>query len=282
MNRLTTEMKFTEYLPGKIYRPVVKSYWQLEGNTPGKWERIVPGGCAEILFNLGDPFFIRSQSGWITVDDIFIGGQITGYVDLYLQGSVRLFALRFFPTTAHQVLQVKMDELNDDFTPLIALLPGHILPQRGELAELTCDLNRIKLIENYLEKLLSGYDPQKQQRVSACINALEKNGGQFSKKYLAQELGVSPRRVEQIFTGSIGLRPKLYWRIKRLQRILAVIKKGTYQNFTDLAYQFDYFDQAHFNRDFKNLTGLSPRSYAQAKPFMSSKFSDPAGLSLAL
>ena len=38
-------------------------------------------------------------------------------------------------------------------------------------------------------------------------------------------------------------------------------REENFENFTELAYQYDYFDQSHYNREFKEFTGTNPRNF---------------------
>ncbi|MEQ8906862.1 helix-turn-helix domain-containing protein [Ekhidna sp.] len=275
-------MQFNEYVPCEKYSSLVKCFWSINGEAQNKLERIVPGGCAEILFNLGDPLTIEKGSDVFEFKNVIIGGQITGHVNIPLKGNIDIFAIRFYPSTAHQVLRSDMDDLNDSFYGYSEVVSNKQIPSLDHMLVAGNDKNRIQALNTFLERCLSTYDSSRQVRVNQCIDALNKQTDHFSKYDLAAELKVTSRRVEQIFSELIGLRPKLFWRIKRLQKIVNEMRLGMHHNLTQLAYHFDYFDQAHFNRDFKMLTGIPPKEYLNEQPFLSSKFTDPEGLSQAL
>ena len=51
--------------------------------------------------------------------------------------------------------------------------------------------------------------------------------------------------------------------LNRLQTSLKKISSSKPEKFTDLAYELEYFDQAHFNNDFKLFTNLKPTEYVK-------------------
>jgi AraC-like DNA-binding protein len=59
------------------------------------------------------------------------------------------------------------------------------------------------------------------------------------------------------FHDTIGLHPKRFQRIARLRRAVVAAKAGT--SLAAAAVEGGYADQAHFNREIKQLTGASPR-----------------------
>jgi AraC-like DNA-binding protein len=60
---------------------------------------------------------------------------------------------------------------------------------------------------------------------------------------------------------ALGVSPKWLIRCFRLQDALARLGVGSDVNLSALAQVFGYFDQAHFTRDFKRVTGVSPGRY---------------------
>ena len=81
---------------------------------------------------------------------------------------------------------------------------------------------------------------------------------------LSDKLNLSTSTLRNIFRDNIGLSPKEYIRIKRINDILS-FKIESDEKLTQLAYCFGYFDQAHFIHDFKTTVGVSPKKYFQNK-----------------
>lgn len=74
----------------------------------------------------------------------------------------------------------------------------------------------------------------------------------------ARGAGVGERQFERVFTANLGLRPKLFQRVARIEaalRELAAHGRGG----AELALRHGWFDQAHMARDFRQLVGASPR-----------------------
>jgi AraC-like DNA-binding protein len=69
---------------------------------------------------------------------------------------------------------------------------------------------------------------------------------------------LSVRQVERIFEAHVGLRPKVFARIERLQRALRMSHGDFKQDWAALALSAGYFDQSHMVREFRVLTGETP------------------------
>ena len=60
--------------------------------------------------------------------------------------------------------------------------------------------------------------------------------------------------------------PKLYWRVRRFQRALERFAAAPASSLVDVAMAEGYSDQPHFNRDFRQFTGLTPGQYREISP----------------
>lgn len=81
---------------------------------------------------------------------------------------------------------------------------------------------------------------------------------------LVAESGYSHRRFVTLFTDAVGLSPKRYARVVRFGRALAALPSA--RSCARLAQEMGYADQAHFNREFREMTGMTPSAYLAAAP----------------
>src|SRR6266511_4258566 len=76
------------------------------------------------------------------------------------------------------------------------------------------------------------------------------------------------RRFIQVFTEEIGLTPKLFSRVKRFQRTIAILRQAMAPDWARLAVDCGYFDQSHLIRDFLMLSGFSPSDYLRRQNYL--------------
>ena len=76
---------------------------------------------------------------------------------------------------------------------------------------------------------------------------------------LAEEVGWSRRHLAARFREHVGLPPKALARILRFERAAERLRRGA--DLADAALDSGYYDQAHFNRDFRAFAGLTPTEY---------------------
>ncbi len=79
---------------------------------------------------------------------------------------------------------------------------------------------------------------------------------------LADRTGVSPRTLERLFRRYVGVAPKWVSRRFRVHEACARVAAGAPANWSALAHDLGYCDQAHFIRDFKAQVGKTPADYA--------------------
>ncbi len=84
---------------------------------------------------------------------------------------------------------------------------------------------------------------------SASINSILKDD--LSKR----------RQLERNFKKQIGVSPKQLGKVIRLQTALKMILNQKSENLTNIAYENEYFDQAHFIKDFREFTGINPKEF---------------------
>lgn len=97
-------------------------------------------------------------------------------------------------------------------------------------------------------------------RIIYAANRLRQR--QMSIAALAQDVNLSERQFGRVFQQLVGLSPKQFSRIVRIDRVL---KSATYNRYDmtleRLALQHGYHDASHLVREFQNLVGMSPVEY---------------------
>ena len=67
---------------------------------------------------------------------------------------------------------------------------------------------------------------------------------------------VSTRHLERAFQEQVGVSPKMFGRLLRLEYALELM--GQESNLAEVALACGYFDQSHMVRDFRAMTGTTP------------------------
>jgi AraC-like DNA-binding protein len=88
---------------------------------------------------------------------------------------------------------------------------------------------------------------------------LEAAGGRAPVLDLARQVGVSRKHLAATFRAELGMTPKRFARLVRFDRLLRHLRTGRDgRDWTIAALDHGYYDQAHFVREFRAFTGLTP------------------------
>jgi len=256
-------MEYKTYPPKPTLAKQIKYYWSLEDfeNTDHEKERVFPDGCIELIFHYGDPFKKIYTTGAANQQPrSFIHGQITSYIELEPTGKIGVFSARFHPGGLQPFIDFDVAQLTDT-TMSVEAIWGKSGKQL-ELAILKENDNekRVGILQEFLESKIN-LSKANDKTIDYCVEAVMQSNGSIAIDKLTTELNISKRQLERKFQAAIGLNLKMFSRITRFNYALQLIEKKEFNGFTKVAYDGGFYDQAHFIKDFKDLTGLNPKQY---------------------
>lgn len=146
---------------------------------------------------------------------------------------------------------------------LPGILPSDALKENTELISLlsaqTAFSQRVSCFLDYLRPDVHLCFPN--HAVQYMISAIASSNGSASIQQLALELSYSERHIYRIFQSHMGYPPKSFMRILRFQASLQEILKMPGRNNSEFIDLLAYSDQAHFQREFKYFTNMTPRRF---------------------
>jgi AraC-like DNA-binding protein len=193
---------------------------------------------------------------WVQRSEAFIGGPYIKSHKLKLFG--KLAVITFKPGKAQFFIEEEISDLKESNI----LLSETWQDTASEFSFFENSRLRYEVLLRQMESLL-----QKQLRTcsqSKIRNEIELIHTNFcnSIENLACKSGYNVSYFRKLFYESIGLSPVQYLRIRRVNCFVEMYKKKAQrQPLTQLVHQLGYFDQSHFIRDFKDITGMSPKKY---------------------
>lgn len=250
--------------PHPILRPFVELLWAStpEGAVTER-ERMLPAVSAHLVIRLGGEK-LRLFTGDTDETGDFIAHAIVGGVrdEAYLKDSsdpAPAVGAVFRPGAAGAFLGAPTDSFAGGHTPLDAFWGGAVESLRDELAAATDLERRLDILEHALLRRLPrirGVDPA---IVQAALLLERRPVGK-----VAASLDWSHRHFIARFSEAVGLSPKRYARLVRFGRVLLRLERQKETGLAEIAQEAGYADQAHFNRDFRGFSGISPGEYRKA------------------
>jgi AraC-like DNA-binding protein len=251
-------MRYAEFMPAPAQAPLVDRFWLLDGTSAGAPDAIIPDGRVELIFHYGGPFWRHSAAGDPVQQPVsLLVGQMTEPVRLAPDGRAGVAAIRLRSAAARTLLRFPLHEVSGRFLDLELIFPS----VRGlceRLAEAGGDQERIHALERWLA---SQAPAAARPRLESAVGAVLRTNGCAAIDTLAAQAGTSTRQLEREFQDGVGLSPKTFSRIIRLQAALRRVRQGL--SLSDVALASGFYDQAHMARDFRELADMSPGAWQE-------------------
>ena len=267
-------MIYQTFEPGQELSTIIKCYWTLESpeeKTPEK-QTIVPDGCMEMIFHYGDMYSQYLENGNKLIQPrCFVFGQLTRPLEIEPTGETGIFSVRFHHNGFLPFATMPLKEMENKAVSLEKLFgeDGQIIEQKIIDAKSTAE--RINLIETFLLNRLKDYKTI-DRIVKSTVETILTANGQLSIDELSKKMNINRRQLERKFSSAIGLSPKQLSKTIRLQATLHRLLNKKFTSLTALGYENEYYDQSHFIKDFKELTGYTPGEFYGNNLKMSSIF----------
>lgn len=258
-------MRYRELSPPAALRPLVHRVWLLQGpagSGVAEFQRAMPDGRPELIFNLADRFERRGPAGPEPQPGELLVGATTRAIELRPTGRLDLLGLRLQPAAAPALLGIPGRELVDRTLDLRDVAIAWLKDLSDRLAGLGETRDRLDLLQGHL--LRAAERAPRDRRVEAGIGMVLRSPGSVRVGGIAAKVGLSPRQLSRICRERVGMGPKLLGRLARFQRVLRELEQGQRVRWARLADRHGYFDQAHLARDFRRFAGIRPGVYLAA------------------
>ena len=225
--------------------------WTYEGYVPPHaHERLLPTGTTELVFTLNTAG--EAAAG--------IAGPRSEFMVLETSRPFSAIAVHFRPGGGSPFFGLPSGELHNRLLTLDLVWGGYAGTIRDRLWEATTAGQRFRILEEALLTRARG-SMERHPAVRYALDAFDGSPGERRVGDVVQRIGLSSRRFADLFRSEVGFSPKAFCRIRRFNEVLTRIERLNDVDWADVALSCGYFDQAHFNHDFRAFAGLSPSNY---------------------
>jgi AraC-like DNA-binding protein len=241
--------------------PFVRSFGYFAGDLPPARERVLPTGDMSLLVNLHEDELRTYEGADAQIVRRTHGAALLG------------------PRKTHQVIDTEEQrcvlEVNFEFGGAWHFFPIPSSTARDELIELDELWGRDGFVLR--ERLLEAGSPGEKLRIMeavlldhvsrplapdlalrSAVAALER--GQRVAD-VTSRLGLLPKSFVRRFRERVGLAPKEFSRVRRLQRVVRAVASDGETDWAETAAEHGYCDQSHLIHDFRELAGITPTAY---------------------
>lgn len=253
---------FQKYTPSKSLRPFIKEYVIIESNID-LINRVLPGTSLTIAFRFRGQLNYMSENDPANLPASFISGlRKSPRLINYLKGTAAIIVI-FEETGANAFFKGPINELFGDTVSLDNFIHYQkITIVEERLSEARINSLRIEIIEQFLLSMINFKPTDK--LIAVSIQKIYTLKGIVEIKTLADELHLSLDAFEKRFRKIVGTTPKHFSSIVRMKMFIDNIEQT--DSLTEAALAAGFFDQPHFNKQFKVFTGQSPSDFFRIPP----------------
>jgi AraC-like DNA-binding protein len=232
-------LKYHQETPSKELSQYIDAYWSMENITEDTIKfPVVPDGCIDIVWENGQ---------------IFLVGIMEIAMLVPIAPKDRYIGIRFRPGVIASLLYKDISQFNDQMIPLEEVAPT--LTQ-----DLQAILDNEQVVFEELDQLFVVLFDRitVEQRVLEMMEQIRESGGNASMQVLSDSSELSIKQLERLFVKHVGVTPKRFARIIRFSYTHKDLSQEGIVNLCSKVLERGYYDQAHFNREYKRLTGYTP------------------------
>ena len=267
-------MKYQTFEPAEDISMFINCFWTLESPKEAvpEIQTIVPDCSMEMIFHYGDLYRQFKHDGKSIIQPrCFVIGQLTRPLAIQATGETGIFSVRFQPNGFIPFATMPIKEMENTAISLEKMYGLAGIEIESMVLNARSNSERIELVTAFLlNRWAAAIDMD--NIVKSNIETILTANGTLSIKELSSKTNTNRRKLERKFLTAIGLSPKQLSKTIRLQATLKMMLNKKFTSLTALAYENEYYDQAHFIKDFKELTGFTPKEFYGDNLKMSSLF----------
>jgi len=255
-------MVYLEKPPNPLLRSWVRTLWYCRSpHVSHRRERVLPNGCMQIILNLSRSYLTDcGEDGKADkrLPRAIVVGTRARYEVVDTADMEELAGILFQPGGFAGLFRERADLFFERFIALDDVWVGTCLTDH--LSEIPTPVEKLRTLDVLLTQLLR----QGTRRAELVDNAIHLfSEGALSVAQCARSVGVSERRLSQVFHEEVGISPKVWCRIHRFQAAVRALHDGADVPWAELALDCGYYDQSHFANDFRAFSGVDPTTYSR-------------------
>jgi len=253
-------VRYSIYEVSPLLQDEIRCFWSIDA-APGEkphTERVYATGATQMLFHYGVPF-VQSSGGTSIIQPVAsFAGQYSSFFDVSAMPGAGMFGIVFTPFGIRRFCTMPMMYASDRILEFTDLFPAdRDIPDR--ICSAADNERRRDIIENFLLSHRRQALPENYTTARHAVRIIETGRDIAAGAPLHRELELSERQLERIFNDFIGFAPREFIKISRINRAIRLLP--SYTRLTDVALECGFFDQSHFIRSFKSVTGLTPKQF---------------------
>lgn len=221
--------------------------------------REVPVPRVPLIITMDGAVELATDSGPKRVTS-FVCGPVDGPTMTALGTRYSGLLVDLTPPAAAAILGLPLAEITRDVVALDDLMGSEAAHVEERLGESRSWPERIAIIQDFLVDRLAGARTVPAQLREAW-RLMVTGAGRPGIRDLAARVGWSRQHLSARFREELGLPPKRLARVIRFDHAVTLARRDDPEDWSRIALQCGYYDQAHLVNEFRDLAGCTPSEY---------------------
>ncbi|MEX0646204.1 MAG: AraC family transcriptional regulator [Balneolaceae bacterium] len=260
---LEKQVNVRAFKPTGPLQPYIESIQYCNGHHLGySKETILPDGSVQLIIELDgqERRLWKDKHGRCrhSLKNAWVSGVLKQQLSYQTVQNETALCIRFKPGGFHTLTKIPQTDLKNSVVEAELIFNCSILELRNEILAAK-SIHEIvqKTMNFFLERVTP---PDLSHSVTCFMNSRIHE----SISQLAHKTGYSQKHLIHLFKKHMGVTPKFFQRIRRFTAVVNYIQTTTGKiNWPDIAYRYGFYDQAHFIKEFRSFSGMSPREYLE-------------------
>jgi AraC-like DNA-binding protein len=257
-------MQFKKYIPAYPLSNYIQHILYVNGAIPIPYLKELPDGGINLVVELENTintvFTENNSSGKYSLKNSWISGTQRQAITYVNNPNSTILSIRFTTGGFFALTKIPVSAITHTCMETDLLLGNSFKNLYQRIINAGNVEAIVKVIEAYFLQQIPDNDFE-----SSVVKFIDKN---LDKPidWLINKSGYSQKHVISLTKKFTGFSPKYLQRLNRFQKVVKEIKASkTKIEWASMAYQFDYFDQAHFIKEFIHFSGMSPVEYLSSQ-----------------
>jgi AraC-like DNA-binding protein len=186
-----------------------------------------------------------------------INGQTTSMVRRHVSRDFLTILIVFKPGVLYSLTCIPASMLINYYGDAEDILGKEVILINEQLYHAESYTGMVNIVEKYLLTLINK-KKRKHHIVTDIAKLMICTNDKLSIDYYMKESCICWRQFDRKFKEYIGVNPKLYERIIRIEKAFRLKNKHPHKDWLSIAVHCDYYDYRHLAKEYKDLTGLTP------------------------
>lgn len=277
-------MYYRKYQPSSVLAPFVECYFIWDSEGPMEEAMVIespPNSFCSIVFNYGDPYFLQNKKyDRLSVPMQFVAGLSIYSYKLFLQGQIGIAGIVFKPAALATIFGLPMYEYTEERIDLYRVFKRQVIDKTIlKIKSADDETQRVRVLEEFIMQQYYVQKPEPDY-IDQAANFIVAHNGMLQVTDLLKDSFMSRRTFERRFFQKVGLSPKYYARIRRIGYLCNLIAGKKKVDWPKIFYECEFYDQAHFIKDFEEFTGRTPQQYLKENTELANYVEKPITLPL--